>query len=123
MLELKKENRRPRRIEPQVFTIRALMLLSENRRGTTLSSFHLNIDLKWNNNTPSTEVSEKIYANEKVLTWYGSPENLSSRAIAPAAAAPCSSAVLSFPWLKNNKTFSNKFVSWALSTDSTDNRY
>ena len=46
MLELKKENRRPRRIEPQVFTIRALVLLPEKKRGTTLSSFHLKIDLK-----------------------------------------------------------------------------
>ena len=31
MLELKKENRRPRRIEPQVFTIRALVLLPEKK--------------------------------------------------------------------------------------------
>ena len=45
-LNKKKENRRPRRIEPQVFTIRALVLLPEKKRGTTLSSFHLKIDLK-----------------------------------------------------------------------------
>ena len=55
-----------------------------------------------------------------LLTWKGSPPYLSSRAIAPAAAAPCSSAVLSFPYHKSKQShngimflvFFQKEVGW-----------